>query len=195
MSTIIDETEDALIARIKELLNDRVRLVDYAPPDWDEDFIKRALRALPAVFVIFGGGRKQPGIGCVIDSQWTIVAATKHVQEAKQRARGDAREIGCYGILARLAPSLDGQCLFNTSKKNAREPIGTLTLESWDNDESLQYENVALMVQSITFRMPLEITTSPDDSDLVPFLRFGATYDVGQLPGAPPTTDTVNLPQ
>lgn len=191
----IAAAEDAIIERIKHVLKDRVRTVEYAPPDWDVEYIKRIIRRLPGVFVIFAGGPRRPWHVPQLDARWTIVAVTAHVQEAKTRARGDAREIGCYDMLEIILPALHGMTVFRAGEMNPEDAIGTLEFSAWDNDMALQLETQALMTQSLSFTMPMAFEPQVDDSALVPFLRFHADYDVDQLDGAPGTEDLVSLPQ
>lgn len=188
MTAKITTIEDRLIAEITTLMQNRVRLVDWAPPDWDEDFIKRTLLKLPGVFVIFGGGpRIDEGSATVkIDSQWTIVAATRHVQTAKQRARGDSNEIGCYEIIETVIQRLD--CF-------EMQDIGMLNLIEWNNEFALKLENQALMTQSASFHMLIDLERILDPSDADPFLRFYDTFNIDQPTGAPITGDDVELPQ
>lgn len=187
--SVITQIEDALIDKIKSVLGNRVRTVEWAPPDWDEDFIKRALLAAPGVFVVFGGGSRSNATdqSVLMDTEWSVIAFTHHVQEAKQRARGDGRVIGCYDMLELLAPELDG-----FSPANA----GTLHLTGWTNTAALKLEKQALMAQELSFALPnIELARDLTGSDLVPFLTYHDTFNVGQLAGAPPTEDTVELPQ
>ncbi|HEU4601383.1 MAG TPA: phage protein Gp37, partial [Steroidobacteraceae bacterium] len=58
--------EDTLIATIAEMMQQRVRTIEYAPTDWDEDYIKQILKALPGVFVIFNGGQSSREDGCAL---------------------------------------------------------------------------------------------------------------------------------
>lgn len=184
----IGTTEDALIELIKTTMASKVRTVEWAPPEWDEDYIKRNLKSLPGVFLIFGGGpSKDPGGASIqLDSRWSVVAVTGHVQEAKQRARGDTKAIGCYEILETLIPKLDG---FSVTD------VGTLQFIAWDNDAAMKLEQGAVMVQSASFRMNVELPRTIPASALADFETFAANYDVGQAAGAPPTGDVVTLPQ
>lgn len=194
MTSKVAATEDTIINRIKRVLADRVRTVEYAPPDWDAEYIKRILPRLPGVFVIFGGGPPANSNGLPrLDSRWTIVAATKHVQDAKLRARGDVREIGCYEMLEIILPALHGMTVFNSSEMNPDSAIGTLEFTGWENDMALQLEAQALMTQSLSFTMPMSFDAAVDDSQVVPFVRFHAEYDVGQRDGAPRSEDMVVL--
>jgi phage gp37-like protein len=188
MTTIVKQIEDVIIAKIKAVLGAHLRAVEWAPPDWDEDFVKRAMRALPGVFVIFEGGQRNSLTeqSIILDTQWTIAALTNHVQEAKARAQGDGLEIGCYEILETLAPQLDG---FDVPD------IGTLNLLAWNNSAALKLEKQALMMQDLSFGMSIELPRTLDPSQLVPFKLFHDTMNIGQLPGAPTTEDYVELEQ
>jgi phage gp37-like protein len=180
--------EDRILERIRVALGDRVPTIDWAPPDWDVDFIKRLLLRLPGAILIFNGAeRVDPGGNASIwKTTWTVVAVAAHPQGAKERARGDSKVIGCYQILEAVVGRLNGWTV---------PDVGTLEGTSWENDISLKLQNHALMVQSAIFEMTIDLSMEPDGSDLVPFLRFYPKYDIGQPDAAPETKDRVNLPQ
>lgn len=188
MPSQIAAVEDSIIAALRSVFQNRVPTIEWAPPDWDEDFIKRTLKQLPGAFVIFEGGTAVDGPSATtkIDAQWMIVAATRHVQDAKTRARGDQKEIGCYEMIEAAISKLDGMIV---------EHVGTLGLIEWNNEMALKLENIALMTQSASFHMVIEISRTLDPGLLSPFKIFHATYDVDQKPGAPSTEDHVELPQ
>lgn len=193
--SIIGDTEDALLHRLKALLDGRVRGFETAPADWDADYVKRILPALPGVFVVFEGGAGTRDTACLINSRWTIVAVTAHAQSVKARARGDVLQIGCYDILEAIAPALHGQHVFRAGEKMPQSPIGTLLLESWDVEAPLKFENISLMSQSMTFTMKVELQATLVASALAPFKRFDGVYEFGAEPSEPKTSDTVMLPQ
>jgi phage gp37-like protein len=190
MAAKIATIEDVLIDQTEKLFAQRVRTVEWAPPDWDEDYIKRILILLPGVFWIFHGAtRLDEGAATIkLDTQWTCVAATKHAQEPKKRARGDAREIGCYDIIEAIIARFDGLVIDN---------VGVLETIDWNNDLALKLEKQALMTQSASFHMLIDLDriVDADDANIAAFLRFNDTFDVGAKPTAPPTKDNVELPQ
>lgn len=184
----ISLAEDRILERIKIALGGRVPTIDWAPPDWDADFIKRLLLRPPGALLIFNGAeRVDPGGNANIwKTMWTVVAVATHPQGAKERARGDSKAIGCYHILEAVIGRLNGWIV---------PDVGTLECINWENDVSLKLQNAALMVQSAIFEMIVDLSMEPDGSDVVPFLKFYPTYDVGQPDAAPKTGDRVNLPQ
>ena len=196
MSSRIGATEDAIRARLQQVLGNHVRTIEYAPPDWDEDYLKRVMLNLPGVFVIFHGGQGTPNSNTpVLEAHWSIVAAVRHVQTAKQRARGDTTEIGCFEIFEIALPALHGMTVFLNGEMTDENAVGTLNFLAWDNDASLQHERQAMMVQSLKFSMQIAFSGNPDAGLLVPFETFQSTYDIGQPEGAPVTGDSVELEQ
>jgi hypothetical protein len=188
MASKIADVEDALFAAINALFGPAIKSVDWAPPDWDEDFIKRVLIKLPAVFVIFSGGRPSSisGTQTILDSEWTFVAVSDHKQNAKARARGDTHVIGCYDILELLIPTFDGYSIAG---------VGTFSFVEWNNEFALKLETNALMTQSALFRLPIALGKPVDQGSLDPFKSFHDTFNVGQQSGAPTAEDSTELPQ
>jgi hypothetical protein len=188
--------DDTIIARIEQVMDGRVRTIDYAPPDWDIDYLKRVLISLPGVFLSFSGGTAIENHNhAAMRAEWDVVAVVKHVQTARQRARGDATEIGCLEILEAILPALNGLTIFVGGQMIDANAIGTLRFVGWSNDQSLQFDKHAVMIQSLRFSMDIAFESTPDASLLVPFERFVAEYDIGQPDGAPETIDHVELPQ
>lgn len=184
--------EDAIIACIKETMRDGdkslLRTVEWAPPDWDDDYIKRVMRTVPGVFVIFEGGpaQDQGSATTKMNTKWTIVAASAKQQDAKRRARGGTQDIGCYQILEACIPALNNFVISD---------VGTLTFVDWSNEIALKLEDQALMVQSAAFDMLIDLPAIVREGDLVPFRRAFTTYDLHQPAGSLQAKDNVELPQ
>lgn len=188
MTSKIAAVEDALEQKIRAVLGSTVRTVEWAPQDWDEDFIKRKMLQVPGVFMIFGGGtrNKDSALRVAFDTRWAVVAVAEHPNDAKLRARGDAPEIGCYDIIEALAPSLDE---FDVSD------VGKFSVEGWDNDEALKLDGIGLMIQSLSLSMQIDLDSSVDLDALAAFKVFHDTQDVGQEDDAPVTEQYVELEQ
>ena len=199
----IAAVEDVLIAECKAALGRKVRGVESLPGDWDDEMLNRLVRAVPGVFVVFGGGprRGAPGeIEASINARFTVITATGHASGEAARRRGDAMQVGAYELLNVLVPRLHGLTV---------PGAGTLSLEDVGNLYSGVIDTKGLAVYTATFSMPLCFDLVADESLLAPYETFAALYDVPPLTPAahadwlagnlsasrPDAADTVALPQ
>lgn len=193
--------EDALIARIRAVLGNRVRVVDSLPGDWDDDMLRRFAAQLPAVFIAFaGGGSRAPGATTFdIDGQWIVYVATGHASGQAARRRGDALQIGAYELVELLVPQLH---LFKVPD------TGTLMAVRVENLYTGSIDRQGLAVYALTFQLPMSMPLQLDPAVLDDFETFTAQYDVPPHTPAehpkwlagdfstsnPDATETVTLP-
>lgn len=196
--------EDALIAACRAALGTRVRTVESLPGDWDEELFSRLFRAVPAVFVSFGGGPAGTGSTqnqATIDARWTLIACTGHARGEAARRRGDSQQIGAYEMLMLVVPRVHGLVV---------PGVGGLRLVDLANLYSGTLDGKGLAVYVATFAMPLSFELVADEALLAPFETFTAQYDLPPLTteaehrkwlagdystSRPDATDTVQLPQ
>lgn len=166
--------EDAIIAKAKAALTvggqSKVRTVESAPGDWDKDMLKRLLRMVPCVLIVFSGGPAAAAGATVsqITAHWRVIVATGGAGGEAPRRRGDSQEIGAYAILELLVPALDGLLIQNE---------GTLELADFENLYSGEVDKQGLAVYGLTFTHPMAFSNDVDLSTLTPFATFDAKYD------------------
>lgn len=163
--------EDNLIATIKSIVTDKVRTVDSLPGDWDDETLKRLLRLMPGVFVVFAGGapERAGGTSAQLNSVWLVYAATAHASGEAARRRGDARQVGAYELLELLVPRLHGHTVPNE---------GTLSFARIENLYTGAIDKQGVAVYAATFNMPIALPSNLDPALLDAFERFEAQYDI-----------------
>ncbi|MGE0671967.1 MAG: DUF1834 family protein [Methylibium sp.] len=195
--------EDALIARIKSLLGNKVRGVESLPGDWDDDMLKRFLKGVPGVFLAFAGGRAPaPGAPVVtFPGQWIAYVATGHASGEAARRRGDSRQAGAYELSEALMKGLH----------NFTVPAeGTVSFVAIENLFTGQIERQGVSVYAVTFQMPMTLDQAVDENTLDTFETFDVQWDVpphdtdaehrkwlggDTSTSRPDAHDTVGLPQ
>lgn len=186
---MIAAIEDAIIDRVKGHFGGALRTVDSIPGPLDsEDTLRKMLRAAPAVFVLFGGGRNPtPGKNLVeLQGRWVLYVVTGHAGGQSDRRRGDGRQIGAYDIVQRLAPLLCGFCPADES---------ALNLEDVANLYSGTIDSQGVTLYAATFSMRMDLSALPDESTLDDFLLCHTDYDLAPADGTLDATDDIALPQ
>lgn len=185
---MITAIEDDIIARVKGHFGAVLRTVDSVPGPLDsEETLKKMLRAAPAVFVLFAGGRNpEPGKELVeIRGRWVLYAVTAHAGGQADRRRGDGRQIGAYEIVERLVPLLSGFC---PADESALDLVDVANLYSGTID------NQGVTLYAVNFGVRMDLAALPDESTLDDFLRAHVDYDIHQ-DGTVDVTDDIDLPQ
>lgn len=167
--------EDAIIARCTEVLvvdgKKLVRQVESLPGDWDDDTLKRLVRAVPGVFVVFSGGPSRPGMTAEIDARWVLYVVTGHASGEAARRRGDGLDAGAYLITAMLVSALH----------NWSPDLSTNSLELVDvaNLYTGSIDRQGVAIYAITFKAPLAFAAI-DPGELADFLTFVSNLDMPQ---------------
>lgn len=99
--------EAFIVDQLTALLQGKVRGVQTLPGDWDDEMLKRFLRAVPGVFLAFAGGAAAPAGAqeARLQSRWVVYVVTGHPNELARR-QGDAQQLGAYQLLALVLPFL-----------------------------------------------------------------------------------------
>lgn len=101
---MIADVEQALLARIRQVLGNTVREVASHPGHWDDEAVRLVTRTPPAVYVAWLGLKEGRFDGEVV-SRWALFVAAR-VLNAQ---RGD--QVGTYQITEQLIAGLQGQSL------------------------------------------------------------------------------------
>lgn len=200
----ITSAEDNIIATIKTVMGNKVRTVESLPGNWDDDTLKRVLRQIPGIFLVWGGGQTQErnaGVGGLIASGWVVYVITGHASGEAARRRGDGQQAGAYELLQLLIPLLNGHTVPGE---------GTLSLQRVENLYSGTVDRQGVTVYGCIFNMPQAWPTEVDLNLLTPFQTFDAQYDTPPMTTAaehqkwldgnygttkPDAHDTVAVPQ
>lgn len=188
MTSVIATVESAIVARAKTALGfpaaPVVRQVETLPGGWTLDMLKRALQMAPGVHLAFLGGRSQSS-GGYIDGRFAAYAVAKGARE-EDRRRGNAREIGAYDIIERLAIHLD----------NLTVPdVGTIVVREVQNVFSDAMFELGGTVYALLVEVPNMPWANKDTSTLAPFITFEGTHSLAPGPNEPAHQTKVTLPQ
>ncbi|ABE45642.1 DUF1834 family protein [Polaromonas sp. JS666] len=171
----ITSAEDNIIAQIKTVMGNKVRAVESLPGNWDDDTLKRLLRLLPGIFLVWGGGQVQErnaGVGGLVVGSWIVYVITGHASGEAARRRGDGQQAGAYELLQLLIPLLNGYTVPGE---------GTLSLQRVENLYSGSVDRQGVTVYACSFNMPQAWPTEVDMNLLTPFQTFDAQYDTPPL--------------
>lgn len=186
----IAAVEQHLIDTIKARFGNRLKAVESLPADWDDNTFKRILRLAPGVFVVFGGGARNPEHDdqAVIDAKWGLMAVTTHASGELARRRGDTSGmIGAYEIIE--------TCVQLLHQHDVPEQ-GRMLLDDVQNLFTDELENQGASLYGAEFSLPMTIAPSnAPGASLDDFLTFDGVFDLAPPDGQADAEDTVALPQ
>ena len=164
-----------------------VREVAPLPGPWSLETLRRVLQAAPAVYVLWLGARAQSGSALAVDARWGVYVIASHASGADRRRRGDARQIGAYEMIERIAPRLHG------CDVPEHGTVRLERLESLVNDATFQ---LGASVYQATVAIPFEVPLGTDLAALDDFETLYVTYDLDTSQDAEPEAeDDVTMPQ
>lgn len=174
---LIATVEDDVIARAKAVLGNKVRTVESLPGDFDDDTMKRLLRATPGVFVLWAGGgaRQVGGTSAAIAALVVVYTVTAHASGEAARRRGDSQQVGAYELVQTLVPALHGHKV---------PEVGSLNLTRIENLYNGSFDRQGVTIYGLTFELPMSLPATVDEDTLADFETFNAKWDV-----PPHTTD------
>ena len=194
----ISATEQWLVDRCEELLNPagtpqgKKWDVDSGPGEWSEAYLRRILKCLPAVRVVWEGGPAQEGAPLTLDMRWTIYVVTGWRGETDfARRRGTATRIGANRACALLAPLL--HCDVIPTVDGDGNPLGggQIHITGMQNLWSGDLDKVGVAVYGIALEVAVPLDA---DEDRLPvlndFLRAGIDWD---LPGVGEEVDASEI--
>jgi hypothetical protein len=193
---MIGEVEDAIEAKVKEVLGDRIRAVETLPAALDAAELKRRLRVSPAVYIAFLGGTARGENAVVIDGSFAVYfLVSGKAEESRRRGSPINAKGGAYALIEAVLPNLQGLVV---------KGVGSLTLGEVSNLFADELDNEGITLFAATFTMPLTLRLMNAD-EIGKFLDFHADWIVPPHPVPPQgtvlpdgdadTSDDVQLPQ
>ncbi len=172
MPAILLTAEDAIIARVKALLTNKVKTVESIPAEIDDQTLHAILQRAPGVFVAFTGGAepRRGQTAATILATFALLVVTNHASGEAARRRGDVTQIGAYEIFDTIIPGLNGY--------NLGADIGTPAFVRVENLFTPSADRKGAVLYSAVFQVPV---TWPSDADLATlnaFQTFDAQYDI-----------------
>lgn len=169
--------EDAIIERVKSTFQATdgrlvLRAVETLPGDWDDETLRRLLRAVPGAYVAFSGGPMLTTVntGVTISATWVVYAVTGHASGEAARRRGDSRQVGGYEVVQRLVGRLH---MWEPDPEQ-----GPLVTSSIENLYTGSLDKQGIAVYAVTFKQELNLHVIADPAELADFETFDARLDV-----------------
>lgn len=177
--------EDWIVADLARVLGERVKTVESAPGRWSDEFVKRMVRALPAVYVVWGSGTAENTTYLDLDTRWYVYVVTgRDGLDQRARRRGTDAQTGAYALVEVVATTLH----------NAFIPdVGKLAVERAENLYAGGLEGKALALYAVTLKLGLQLDPEDAVSDLDEFLTAGIGWDVAEDRAGEEATDVVRV--
>lgn len=189
MPTLRETIENTCIDAIKVAMNGKLRIVEDAPPMWSKDMALRALKATPAAYVAYTGGRNGSpgGDDTTFNASFSVIAATDHASGSRAQRRGDSRDVGMWEIVETICPILDGKCV---------DEVGTIQYLGDEPVDVADWDLKGLFLWEMQFLIPNIVMPKPYDPALLqPFNTFHPEYDLAPADGTREATDDITIPQ
>ena len=177
---MIDVAEQAILGVIQDEMECYAEFgtidVSTGPGEWNGAYLKSLLPKLPAIRLVFGGGKAQNSTALTLDSSWTLYAVTGWQGQDEERRR--RAESGAYAMLSILAPRLHNILLHKDD-----EDIAMCRVDEITNEWTAELERLGVAVYGLSLDVPLAIDYDPParaQKVLSDYLRSGVQFD---LPG------------
>ena len=196
---MIGALEDAIITRLREAFDGRVKEVDHKPARFDAEELQRVLSNAPGIYVAFlGWQRVERPPGCVRATFGAYIVAANASGEVARR-RGDQVTIGAYEMAILTAATLE-----RWLPAGAAAPI---EVQSCENLYATAFEKAGRTVYGLVCDVPVQIQDAwgvpqidaGDGSAAAPpgfldnFITFHADQDIppfGNVATPPPAPTT-----
>lgn len=159
--SIIAETSEALIAKIKGICGDYLREVETHPGQWDDSSIRRIVRNPPAVYVAWLG--QMPNANArLVSARWGIFV----VADVLNGQRKD--DVGIYQIVETLTAGIHKQQI---------SPSGMFELQTVQNLWSDTQSGMGVAVYGMYFNAAQPLPNAVDESVLADFRIYDHTFN------------------
>jgi phage gp37-like protein len=167
---MIGALEDAIICRLREAFQGRVREVDHKPAKFDAEELLRILTMAPAIYVAFLGWQRSARLPGSVMTTFGIYLVASNASGERARRRGDEATIGAYEMAVLTAATLDRWVPEGAASQ--------IEVQSCENLYASVFEKNGITVYGLVCDVPVQI----QDAWGVPQI------DAGDATGAPPTT-------
>ena len=183
---MIGALEDAIICRLREAFDGRLKEVDHKPAKFDADELLRILNQAPAIYVAFLGWQRSPRLPGSVNATFGAYLVAANASGERARRRGDEATIGAYEMAVVTAGSLDRWVPAGAA--------GPIEVQSCENLYATAFEKAGRTVYGLVCDVPVQIQddwstpTSLDD-----FITFHADQDIppfGNVAKPPPAPTT-----
>ena len=159
--SVIAETNEALLAKIKALCGDYLREVDTHPGQWDDSSVRRLVRNPPAVYVAWLG--QQPNNNPhTVTARWGVFVVAEVLNGQRRNA------VGIYQIVETLTAGLHKQRI---------EPSGMFELQTVQNLWSDTQSGMGVAVYGMYFNAVQPLPDMTSDDTLCDFKIYDHTFN------------------
>lgn len=182
---MIGALEDAIICRLREAFDGRVKEVDHKPAKFDADELLRILNQAPAIYVAFlGWQRVERPPGSVRATFGAYIVAANASGEVARR-RGDQVTIGAYEMAILTAATLE--------RWLPEGAAGPMEVQSCENLYATAFEKAGRTVYGLVCDVPVQIQDDWSQAlTLDDFITFHGDVDIppfGNVATPPPAPD------
>ena len=167
---MIGALEDAIICRLREVFDNRLREVDHKPAKFDADELLRVLSNAPAIYVAFLGFQRTERPPGSVKATYGAYMVAANASGERARRRGDEATIGAYEMAVLAAATLE--------RWVPEGAAGPIEVQSCENLYASAFEKAGRTVYGLVCDVPVQI----QDAWGVPQM------DAGDATGAPPVT-------
>jgi len=167
---VIGALEDAIICRLREVFDNRLREVDHKPAKFDADELLRVLSNAPAIYVAFLGFQRTERPPGSVKATYGAYMVAANASGERARRRGDEATIGAYEMAVLAAATLE--------RWVPEGAAGPIEVQSCENLYASAFEKAGRTVYGLVCDVPVQI----QDAWGVPQM------DAGDATGAPPVT-------
>ncbi|MCA3359206.1 MAG: DUF1834 family protein [Roseomonas sp.] len=182
---MIGALEDAIICRLREAFDGRVKEVDHKPAKFDAEELLRILNQAPAIYVAFlGWQRVERPPGSVRATFGAYIVAANASGEVARR-RGDQVTIGAYEMAILTAATLE--------RWLPEGAAGPMEVQSCENLYATAFEKAGRTVYGLVCDVPVQIQDDWSQAlTLDDFITFHGDVDIppfGNVATPPPAPD------
>ncbi|WP_370429597.1 DUF1834 family protein [Actinobacillus pleuropneumoniae] len=159
--SVIAETSDALIAKIKTLCGKHLKEIATHPGQWDDSSIRRLVRNPPAVYVAWLGQTPNNN-PTTVTARWGVFVVA-NVLNGKR-----LDDVGIYQIVETLTAGIHGQRI---------APSGFFELQTVQNLWSDTQSGMGVAVYGMYFNAVQPLPCEVDESSLDDFIIYDHTFN------------------
>jgi len=182
---MIGALEDAIICRLKEAFDGRLKEVDHKPAKFDAEELLRVLSNAPAIYVAFLGFQRTERPPGSVRATYGAYMVAANASGERARRRGDEATIGAYEMAVLAAATLE--------RWVPEGAAGPIEVQSCENLYATAFEKAGRTVYGLVCDVPVQIQDDWDvPTTLDHFITFHADQDIppfGNVAKPPPAPE------
>jgi phage gp37-like protein len=179
---MIGALEDAIICRLREAFDNRLKEVDHKPAKFDAEELLRVLSNAPAIYVAFLGFQRTERPPGSVRATYGAYMVAANASGERARRRGDEATIGAYEMAVLAAAKLE--------RWVPEGAAGPIEVQSCENLYATAFEKAGRTVYGLVCDVPVQIQDDWDvPTTLDNFITFHADQDIppfGNVAKPPP---------